>query len=55
MEQGIAPGIDEGVKMDVYGTANFLRFEHASGKADSAVRAAETFRESERSVDPSVY
>lgn len=47
METCIAAGIEEGVKIDVYAPENFLRFERASGKANGALSAAETFRELE--------
>lgn len=43
MEKCIAAGIESGVKIDVYAAENFLRFEHASGKANTALSAAETF------------
>ena len=43
MEKCIAAGIESGKKIDVYAAENFLRFEHASGKANIALSAAETF------------
>ena len=43
MEKCIAAGIEQGVKIDVYATANIVRFERANGKANTALGAAETF------------
>lgn len=43
MEKCIAYGIEEGVKIDVYAAENISRFENASGKANGALSAAETF------------
>lgn len=43
MEKCIASGIEEGVKIDVFAAEAYLRFDHASGKANSALTAAETF------------
>jgi len=43
MEKCIAFGIEEGVKIDVFAAENMLRFENASGKANGALSAAETF------------
>ena len=43
MERCIAAGIEQGVKIDVYATANIIRFENANGKANTALGAAETF------------
>ena len=34
MEKCIAAGIEQGVKIDVYAAANFVRFENANGKAN---------------------
>lgn len=44
MEKCIAYGIEEGKKIDVFAQANYERFERASGKANGALAAAETFR-----------
>ncbi len=44
MEQCIASGIEEGVKVDIFDAGIFLHFEDASGKAKAALGAAETFR-----------
>lgn len=43
MEKCIAFGIEEGAEIDVYAAENILRFENASGKANGALSAAETF------------
>ena len=43
MERCIAAGIESGRKIDIFAEENFLRFEHASGKANNALEAAETF------------
>jgi hypothetical protein len=43
MEKCIAAGIESGMKIDVYAAGNFIRFENASGKANKALGAAETF------------
>ena len=44
MESCIAFGIEEGINLDVYAPEVLLRFEEASGKANGALGAAETFR-----------
>jgi len=44
----VAFGIEEGVNLDVYAPEVFSRFEKASGKANSALSAAEIFRMSHR-------
>ncbi len=44
----MAFGIEEGVNLDVYAPEVFSRFEKASGKANSALSAAEIFRMSHR-------
>ena len=44
METCVAFGIEEGVNLDVYAPEVFLNFEKASGKANGALNAAETFR-----------
>ncbi|KAK4692880.1 hypothetical protein P7C71_g4409, partial [Lecanoromycetidae sp. Uapishka_2] len=43
MEKCIAFGIEKGIAIDVYAAENISRFESASGKANSALSAAETF------------
>ena len=43
MEKCIAAGIEQGIKLDVYATANIVRFESAKGKANTALSAGETF------------
>ena len=43
MERCIAAGIESGRKIDIFAEENFLRFEDASGKASTALEAAETF------------
>ena len=43
MEECIAAGIESGVTINVYAPENFLRFDHASSKANIALGAAETF------------
>ena len=43
MEKCIAFGIEEGVKIDIFNPENVSSFENASGKANSALKAAETF------------
>ena len=44
METCVALGIEEGVNLDMYAPEVFRRFEKASGKANGALSAAETFR-----------
>jgi len=44
METCVAYGIGEGTNLDVYAPEVLLRFEQASGKANGALSAAETFR-----------
>ncbi|KAL8663087.1 MAG: hypothetical protein Q9202_004124 [Teloschistes flavicans] len=44
METCVAVGIEEGINLDIYDPRALERFEHASGKANSALTAAETFR-----------
>ncbi len=44
METCVAFGIEEGINLDVYAPEVFLRFDKASGKANGALSAAETFR-----------
>lgn len=44
METCVAYGIEEGTNLDVYAPEVLLRFEQASGKANGALSAAETFR-----------
>ena len=46
MENGIAAGIEEGVNLKSFAADRIARCEHASGKANSALSAAEVFRES---------
>ncbi|KAL8638025.1 MAG: hypothetical protein Q9228_004783 [Teloschistes exilis] len=43
METCVAVGIEEGINLDIYDPRALERFEHASGKANSALTAAETF------------
>ncbi len=43
MEKCIAAGIEQGVKIDIYAAMNIVRFENAYGKANTALKAAETF------------
>ena len=43
MEKCIAAGIETGVNVNIHTAKNFQRFEHASGKANTALSAAETF------------
>lgn len=47
METCVAVGIEEGINLDIYDPRALERFEHASGKANSALTAAETFRRSD--------
>lgn len=44
MENCIASGIEEGANFDVFNADVLLRFDRASGKANRALSAAETFR-----------
>lgn len=44
MENVIATGIEEGRNLTALSTDRIVEFEHASGKANSALTAAETFR-----------
>lgn len=44
MENCVASGIEEGASFDVFNNEVFAKFEHASGKANTALNAAETFR-----------
>ncbi|KAL8629599.1 hypothetical protein Q9189_004667 [Teloschistes chrysophthalmus] len=44
METCVAGGIEEGINLDIYDPRALERFEHASGKANCALTAAETFR-----------
>lgn len=44
METCVAFGIEEGINLDVYAPEILSRFERASGKANGALSAAETFR-----------
>ena len=44
MEKCIAYGIDEGVKFDIAAAGRMDVYERASGKANAALSAAETFR-----------
>ena len=45
MERCVALGIENGVNLDVYSPHILKHFESASGKAKTALTAAETFRE----------
>lgn len=44
MESCVASGIEEGSDFDVFNTEVLVKFEHACKRANSALRAAETFR-----------
>lgn len=44
MENCVAAGIEEGSKFDVFNHEVLAKFERASGKANNALCAAETFR-----------
>ena len=46
MENGIAAGIEEGVNLKIFAADRVARCEHASGKANRALSAAEVFRKS---------
>lgn len=50
MESCVASGIEKGVNINVYAPDVFLRFEQASGKANGALCAAETFRKSRPAI-----
>lgn len=44
MESCVASGIEQGSNFDVFNADVLVRFNRASGKANSALSAAETFR-----------
>lgn len=46
MENAIAAGIEEGVNLTGFGPDRVARCEHASGKVNRALDAAEVFRKS---------
>ena len=50
MEKCIAVGIDSGDKIDVVAGGRQKNFERANAKANAALGAAETFRETARSL-----